>query len=592
MLKDLKNLTVAATSDNSAKHLQGIIAELAGIQLDILPFDKEKRQILISHKDCAPAEYGWKTDKNTIILLCGAFVDLRTAAEKLLMSDVSSDCLFTAEGRYFEPLEHTTDALDSQSSSRIRAVLETENTDLSRVSGTVYYISEANGDDGNDGLSKERPFKTAAPLSDLSLSEGDTVLFERGGLYRGAVKVHSGVTYGSYGSGEKPIICGSRLNYAQGGLWRLHDEKNMIWCLDMPMIDPGIMVFNAHTRDVCAYGETTALRILDKPDRSGYDRLLEADDLSFYWGTPETKHETFDHRSRSYPIYLKSKCDPNSDFSDIEIGEDVPLFYIGDLSNVTIDNLCMKFCGGHAISGYKRVIELTVENCVFAWIGGSLLWKDTRYGNAIEIFGGCDGYKAKNNWIYEIYDTGITFQYHFSDGDPHMDNIVIANNIIERSYWLLEWWLSPDVKGAPCSSKNILIENNFLKFGFRSWGTLQHGIHVDDDGRACSWGAGIASGGLGDTAENIVIRRNILDRSFVESDEHVMTRLMNYYSGGSAAVTEWTDNCFIQYDDQFFARISNADGGAFYTADKQSIDTALSKIPVMNGEKICLIKKR
>ena len=79
--------------------------------------------------------------------------------------------------------------------------------------GTAYYVSE-NGNDGNDGLSPESAWRTNARVSEADLSEGDAVLFERGGLFRGQIKTKPGVTYSAYGIGNKPKIYGYTENCA------------------------------------------------------------------------------------------------------------------------------------------------------------------------------------------------------------------------------------------------------------------------------------------------------------------------------------------------------------------------------------------
>lgn len=594
----LSSYTIGVKDKNQEKNaaiLQSTISESFAITLDIETLNESKRQLVPTDAyslSLAPAQYGWKTNGNHIEIANGAFIGFDMVAREFAEQNTLCDKIVTASERYFEPKEHTIASLDATSDYMIKRVLATENTDISNIKGAVYYVSEKSGSDSNSGRSQDDAWQTTRAVINAELKEGDAVLFERGGLYRtGTVDTVSGVTYGSYGVGEKPIICGSKKNYAEGECWELVDEENHIWRLKDIVVDPGIIVYDAHTRDVSRYGEITGERVLDSEECAGYEALKKADDLTLYWGTPETTLENFNHWSSDYPTFIKSYRNPNTDFSDIEIGGDFKMFRVGKCHDVTIDNLCFKFCGGHSIQAHDGVKNLTVSNCVFAWGGGSLLWKTTRYGNAIEVFGGCDGYVTKNNWIYEIYDTAITFQYHFKDGEPAMKNIHICDNMIERCYWSLEWWLSPDVKGAYSSSKNILIENNFLKYGFRSWGTVQHGLHTDDLGRVCSWGAMIASGSLGVDAENVVLKNNILDRSFIDGYDHVMTRLFNYHSAGSAACTEWIDNTFIQHDDQFFGRVSASDGASFYTADREDVDTALSKIPLMSGEKVCIIKR-
>jgi len=48
---------------------------------------------------------------------------------------------------------------------------------------TSYYVNSETGDDSNDGLSPDTPWKTVVNLSELDLQAGDSVLFARGGSY-------------------------------------------------------------------------------------------------------------------------------------------------------------------------------------------------------------------------------------------------------------------------------------------------------------------------------------------------------------------------------------------------------------------------
>ena len=52
------------------------------------------------------------------------------------------------------------------------------------IDGKVYYVSN-DGDDANDGLSPERPWKTLGKVSEADLKAGDGVRFKRGDLFRG-----------------------------------------------------------------------------------------------------------------------------------------------------------------------------------------------------------------------------------------------------------------------------------------------------------------------------------------------------------------------------------------------------------------------
>ena len=84
---------------------------------------------------------------------------------------------------------------------------------------TLFYVSPR-GNDSNDGRSPSAPIKTLTALDQLDLPAGSEVLFERGGIWRGRINARSGVTYSSYGSGDKPRIYGSPLDGAKTGHWR------------------------------------------------------------------------------------------------------------------------------------------------------------------------------------------------------------------------------------------------------------------------------------------------------------------------------------------------------------------------------------
>ena len=85
------------------------------------------------------------------------------------------------------------------------------------------------------------------PISAIpsDLEPGDAVLFERGGLWRTNAKeipVPEGVTFGSYGKGEKPKFYGSVKNFAEKGSFK--KEKNNLFSVHVPGGNIGNIVFN------------------------------------------------------------------------------------------------------------------------------------------------------------------------------------------------------------------------------------------------------------------------------------------------------------------------------------------------------------
>jgi hypothetical protein len=81
------------------------------------------------------------------------------------------------------------------------------------ANATTYYISN-DGNDSNSGTDASSPWQTINRLNSASLSPGDNVLFRRGDTFYGSIVAsNSGrdgnpITYGAYGSGNKPVITG------------------------------------------------------------------------------------------------------------------------------------------------------------------------------------------------------------------------------------------------------------------------------------------------------------------------------------------------------------------------------------------------
>ena len=78
----------------------------------------------------------------------------------------------------------------------------------------TFYVDATTGDDGRDGLSPQAAWRSLRKVNIAPLRPGDTVLFRRGGVWRGQLLPRSGdenapITYGAYGQGEKPVLLGS-----------------------------------------------------------------------------------------------------------------------------------------------------------------------------------------------------------------------------------------------------------------------------------------------------------------------------------------------------------------------------------------------
>lgn len=105
--------------------------------------------------------------------------------------------------------------------------------------GRRYYVDARAGDDAHDGLSPERAWRSLGKVNAAPLEPGDTVLFRRGHLWRGQLVPRSGregapITYGAYGTGDKPVLMGS-VSRSSPEDWRPEGES--VWVTAEPRFE-------------------------------------------------------------------------------------------------------------------------------------------------------------------------------------------------------------------------------------------------------------------------------------------------------------------------------------------------------------------
>lgn len=383
-----------------------------------------------------------------------------------------------------------------------RAEIRAAKDDL-KFSGTAYYVS-ADGNDENDGKTPESAWKTIGKVSSAELQSGDGVLFRRGDLFRGMVIARPGVSYGAYGEGEKPKIYGGPRDLAEARLWTLVEGTTSIWKYRDQLTDCGTLVFNhgeAHSRKlipsyrhgkfVCRYDES---RDFDIKEEMTLDLDIFCDYASRLTTTP-SKGEDFpvpimDDRCHG-DLYLR--CDrgnPGEVFDSIEAVTWLPAFYVRRNDNVTIDNFCIKYAKFGVSAGGPCVRGLKVTNCEIGWIGGNIqnyLGLDpnyvpgkrgsvTRYGNGVEIYGGCENYEVSNCYVYQSYDAGITHQISTGGNKYELKNIRYCDNLIEDCVYSIEYFLEKENGDTESLIENCKISGNVMLNAGYGWGQQRHNV--------------------------------------------------------------------------------------------------------------------
>ncbi|MBQ4130715.1 MAG: hypothetical protein IJD71_00060 [Clostridia bacterium] len=332
-------------------------------------------------------------------------------------------------------------------------ILNTPNTlDLYDVKGTVYYVS-TKGSDANDGLSPKTPIQTLFAVDALVLKPGDAVLFERGSLWRLTENLacKSGVIYGSYGEGRKPMIFGSPKNFAQE-IWKPANKKN-VWKMTYIYAYPGGMFFN-------------------EGKEIGYLKLGLRD---------LNKNTDFYLDTETSTLYLYcDKGNPSNVWKSIEVSQTFTCVKFGNGNDGTVfDNFTIRYCGTHSISAGYANRNMTVTNCEIGYNGGAWTGGEpgtNRYGNSVESWCGGYGFTVNNCWIYQNFDTAASPQGNDSKKSGDYANISVSNNLFEYNNADLEFWDGPGESGMAYFI-NTVCDNNIHRFTALGWGT-----RTDDGG--------------------------------------------------------------------------------------------------------------
>lgn len=410
-------------------------------------------------------------------------------------------------------------------------------------SGPVYYISGA-GDDGCDGRTPETAWKTLAALEKASLAPGSSVLLRRGDMWRGSIAARAGVTYGAYGSGPKPRLFGSPFDGAVTGSWT--EVCPAVWRYSERMADDcGGIVFDGgplHARKVTVStdGPVPVDTVTREPFRGYFDLT---GDLSFWHDLGKDAIR----RDEGGYIYLRSECgNPAERFREIEFMPRIHGISV-HCDGAAVDNLCLMYYGAHGIAA-GTVRGLRVTNSVFGWIGGGLQYvrngRPVRFGNGVEVYGGCRDYAVERCHVFQCYDAGVTFQYSAGgEEDILMDGVLFRDNLIEDCTYSVEYFLGRADRGeADRQMRNILISGCVMRRAGYGWGVQRP--DRETPAHLKSWDH------FNRLTGPFAIENNVFDRS-----RHMMLHT-------AAERAEWVptlrDNLFLQYDGASFGRFGAA----------------------------------
>ena len=326
----------------------------------------------------------------------------------------------------------------------------------SETIGTIYYIA-SDGNDENSGTSPDDAWQTLDKINSEHFSPGNSILFKRNDHWRGHLIPQSGspdgyVTYGAYGTGNKPLLLGS---IEKNDLSDWTYEGNDIWAytiLGTPY-DIGNIIFD--NEQLCGV-------------KKWYEEDL--DKQGDFW---------YDKENSVIKIY--SIDNPASYYSDIECALTTTIIDESNKSYVIYENLGLKYGGAHGIGG-GNTHHIIIRDCDLSYIGGGEFpfpmegYDHVRFGNGIEFWGNAHDNLVERCRIWEIYDSALTNQNNSPNQNQY--NISYQNNIIWNCEWSYEFWNLDENSFMD----DISFANNTCAYAGGGWGHSQRpdpwGLHV------------------------------------------------------------------------------------------------------------------
>jgi acetyl esterase/lipase len=319
----------------------------------------------------------------------------------------------------------------------------------------VYHVDDAKGDDDCDGRSPGSAWRSLEKVNRASLKPGDTVLFKRGGQWRGQLIPQSGaaglpITYGAFGTGDKPLLLGSMPMNAtsdwrllEDGIWTTSDSQGPL------AVDVGNIIF-------------------DQGAAVGVKKWSRAE-------LQEPRDYFYDPASQR--VLLRSDGNPANRYRSIELALKKHIIDQSGKQHVTYEDLDLRYGAAHGIGG-SSVRQITVRRCDVSYIGGGHQTtrsdgQPVRYGNGIEFWSSASDCLVEGCRLWEIYDAALTNQ---GNGTNVQESIVYRHNVIWNCEYSFEYWN----RDESSRTHNIRFEHNTCVDAGYGWG---HGQRPDRNGR-------------------------------------------------------------------------------------------------------------
>lgn len=329
---------------------------------------------------------------------------------------------------------------------------------------TTYYVSRE-GDDDNDGMSQNTPWKSLSKLALVMdvFEPGDQILFRRGDNFGGSLRWYESgtaanpITLGAYGSGANPVFTGaitvSGWQHEGGNIWRsgcrtCPEEVAGFFINGQPQqigrtpnqeeANGGYLFYDSYQgrnqitdNDLNTSIDWTGAQAVMRTNRSLLDRVeiqnVNGNTLNFATDVSSDIREGYGY----FLQHHKSTLDQQGEWFWDADRSSFYLYYEGDPNNVLA-----------ATTWYDKLLEfydrdyITIENIDFYGSKKEML----RIGDAQGIKVSNCNFKNGGETAVYIYRSDVLFENNTIDYSNNVglslndcDNAVVRNNVISNS---------------------------------------------------------------------------------------------------------------------------------------------------------------
>lgn len=310
--------------------------------------------------------------------------------------------------------------------------------------GVSYYISN-DGDDNNSGLSASTPWKTISHVNSQQFAAGSSILFKKGDVWRESIKMNSSgnddnyITYGSYGSGDKPQILGS----ASLTDWVKVNGETNVWSSVEQVSNP-YDYWESQSWFVENDGSVTWDNLgHTKYGLSSSELISELnDEYDIVWVEDENSKGS---------IYIYCTEDPSNRYQSVEIPERDTIVYLLDQEYIAIDGLELRYANQKAVNEIYEpsnyLSGMIVVNCDIGYIGMKAGSK--AFGLSVRH---SDMYIG-SNVIHDCGRRGISLYCYQTSPVTTIENVIIEKNHFYNGF---------HTTGVDCANDDSHVINNIV----------------------------------------------------------------------------------------------------------------------------------